>query len=120
MSQGENRLSALSNALKPTFLRWEKLRIPYNFILALILILSHAPTMGLSFVYLPALFVWLVGAVLANLLFLAGPLAEAYFAWIGLRSRWITLSLFLGGILISIPCVMFFKLPFAYWIPGFD
>jgi len=106
--QSESKLKALSDFVKPVFIKWEKLRIPYNLILALFLILTYGPSMGWRFLHPFVLLIWLIGAVLANLCFLAGPLAEAYLAWLGLRSRFVTIGLFVGGVLISVPCVLFF------------
>jgi hypothetical protein len=91
-------------------LRWERLRVLYNLLLVGLVLL---PTGG-SF-QLPSLRevpVLAVGAVLANLCFMAGPVAEAYLSWLGLRSRWVTAGLFAGGLLVSIPCVYMFG--FAY------
>ncbi len=97
-------------ALRSIVLRWERLRILYNLLLVGLVLL---PTGG-SF-QLPSLRevpVLAVGAVLANLCFMAGPVAEAYLSWLGLRSRWVTAGLFAGGLLVSIPCVYMFG--FAY------
>ena len=105
---GEDRLNAVSEFVKPIFVKWEKLRIPYNAVLAVVLVLSHAPRMGMRFIYPLPLLVWLIGAVLANMCFLAGPTAEAYLAWLGLKSGIITAALFVVGILISIPFVVYF------------
>jgi hypothetical protein len=109
---GENKLEALSDFMKPVFLKWENLRIPYNLILALVLVFSHGTSMGWRFLHPFVLLIWLIGAVLANLCFLTGPLAESYIAWLGLRSPIVTAVLFVGGVLISIPCVLFFVAPF--------
>ena len=54
-----------------------------------------------------------VGAVLANLCYLAGPAAESYLAWLGLKSRWVTLALFAGGVLISFPLVYMFGIAYV-------
>ena len=109
--QNDNKLKPLSEFVKPIFMKWEKLRIPYNLILALVLILSHGASMGWRFLHPFVLLIWLIGAVLANLCFLTGPVAESYIAWLGLRSRFVTIGLFVGGVLISIPCVLFFVAP---------
>jgi hypothetical protein len=106
--EAEQRLNALSEFVKPIFLKWEKLRISYNVILALVFIQTQGASMSGRFLQPMVLLIWLIGAVLANLCFLAGPLAEAYAGWLGLRSRWVTFGLFFGGVLISIPCVLFF------------
>jgi len=101
--------------LKPYFQRWEPLRVWYNLILFVVLVVSHVPYMGVAFLEPMVFLIWLAGAVLANICFLAGPLAEAYLSWLGIRSRYILPVLFIGGVLISIPCVVFFTplLPFA-------
>jgi len=109
---GFGKLQALSDFLKPIFRRWEKLRVVYNLILALVLFLSHGLNLGRAFFDPLILLIWLIGAVLANFCFLAGPLAETYLAWVGMRSRWVTAALFIGGVLVSIPCVIFFVTPF--------
>lgn len=91
--------------------RWERLRILYNLILTAIVVLP----LGGGPVELPALAdlpILAVGAVLANLCYLAGPAAECYFALLGLRSRRVTLILFMGGVLVSMPLVYMFG--FAY------
>jgi len=98
--------------MKPFFQKWEKLRSWYNVILATVLVVSHAPHMGVLFLEPMALLIWLIGAVLANICFLAGPLVEAYVSWLGIRSRYVMPLLFIGGVLISIPCVVYFMLPF--------
>ena len=101
--------------MKPFFQKWEKLRSWYNVILGTVLVVSHAPHLRMSFLDPMALLIWLIGAVLANICFLAGPLAEAYLSWLGVRSPYVMPLLFAGGVLISIPCVVFFMpfLPFA-------
>jgi hypothetical protein len=98
--------------LKPFFRAWEKLRIPYNLILAAVLLLSHLPLMGAAFFRPMPLLIWLLGAVGANVLFLAGPQAEAYLDWLGIRSKVVRPALFIAGVLISIPLVWWY-MPFA-------
>ena len=74
----------LSASLKPIFSKWEKLRILYNIILAGILLLTHGLAMGSQFLQPFPLFVWLAGAILANVCFFAGPVTESYLSWLGL------------------------------------
>jgi hypothetical protein len=115
-----NNLQSLSNFVKPIFLKWEKLRLPYNLILAAILLLSQGGNLSTILVLAQSVMLvfWIVGAVLANLCFLAGPLVEAYLTWLGVESRWLTPGLFGLGLLISIPLVLLFPLPFALWTMG--
>jgi hypothetical protein len=97
-------------ALRSIVLRWERLRILYNLMLLGLVLVPTGGTFQLpSLRELPVL---AIGAVLANLCFMAGPLTEAYLSWLGLRSRWVTAGLFAGGLLVSIPCVYMFG--FAY------
>jgi hypothetical protein len=98
--------------LRSTLIRWERLRILYNLILTAIVILP----VGGGPVELPELAdlpILAVGAVLANLCYLAGPAAESYLAWLGLWSRWVTLALFAGGVLISFPLVYMFGIAYV-------
>src|SRR5262245_16447849 len=78
---------AVKVELKPYFRAWEKLRIPYNLSLVVILIVTLIPSVaamrGIFFQPL-TLLSWLIGAVGANILFLAAPLAEAYLDWLGI------------------------------------
>jgi len=97
-------------ALRSIVLRWERLRILYNLVLlGLVLVPTGGSFQLPSLRELPVL---AIGAVLANLCFMAGPVAEVYMSWLGLRSRWVTAGLFAGGLLVSIPCVYMFG--FAY------
>jgi hypothetical protein len=92
--------------LRSILIRWERLRILYNLVLVGLVLL---PTGGS--IHLPSLRelpVLAVGAFLANLCYLAGPVAEAYLSWLGLRSRWVIAGLFAGGVLIAIPLVYMF------------
>lgn len=59
---------------------------------------------------LPPLF---VGAVLANLCFFAGPIAETCLAWLGVRAPIITACRFALGMLVSVPLVFIFGLAYA-------
>jgi hypothetical protein len=109
---GEQATTHLSwlPALRSIVLRWERLRILYNLVLlGLVLVPTGGSFQLPSLRELPAL---AIGAVLANLCFMAGPVAEVYMSWLGLRSRWVTAGLFAGGLLVSIPCVYMFG--FAY------
>ena len=109
---GEQATTHLSwlPALRSIVLRWERLRILYNLVLlGLVLVPTGGSFQLPSLRELPVL---AIGAVLANLCFMAGPVAEVYLSWLGLRSHWVTVVLFAGGLLVSIPCVYMFG--FAY------
>jgi hypothetical protein len=64
--------------------------------------------MGRDFIYLAPL--WLAGVVAANILYLAGPLAESYFAWLGLHSKFLTWIIYILGLVLSITCEYFFPM----------
>jgi hypothetical protein len=104
---------ARSHFLKPIFYKWEKLRLPYNIILAVILWLSHGISLKWQFFQPMFLSIWLAGGIGANLCFFVGPLVESYLTWLGLCRRWVTFVIFVIGVFISLPCVLLF--PFAFW-----
>src|SRR5262245_2258262 len=68
------------------FFSWEKLRLPYNAALAIV-VLSRIGSIALDFV--PHL---IEAAILANICFCMGPVAESYLCWWKVRrliARWI-------------------------------
>lgn len=105
-----NATPSLAQVARPIFMRWERLRLPYNLILAALTIWWHSAM-------LRAWPVWIaigVCAIGANVCFLAGPVVESYLAWLELRSRWIAPAIFLGGVVISVPLVYLFPLIFMH------
>ena len=88
--------------LRAIALGWERLRVVYNVVLAGLcspLALLRGPD-----VYAAPAF-WgncVAGAVLANVLFFAGPLTEAYVDWLGLRHPAVRWALFAVGLLASL------------------
>lgn len=109
---GDRGGGVLSHVLKPIFYKWEKLRLPYNLILAVILLLSHGLNLKWQFFHPIWLSIWLAGAIGANLCFFAGPLVESYLTWLGFCPRWVTGVIFVLGVFLSVPCVLLF--PFAF------
>jgi len=112
MNDGSPFGAAFLPVLRSILIRWERLRILYNLVLTAVVILP----VGGDPLTLPEpadLPILAVGAVLANLCYLAGPAAESYLAWLGLRSRWVTLALFAGGVLISFPLVYMFGIAYV-------
>ncbi|MEM8737408.1 MAG: hypothetical protein AAGG38_02880 [Planctomycetota bacterium] len=90
---------------KQIFIRWEKLRLIYNLVMGLILLAAFAIYAAPDW---PSLEVWLgylglcaVGGVIANFCFFAAPVAEIYLAWLGWRTRWSTVLLFTGGVIVT-------------------
>ena len=81
MNSGSHFGPGFLPVLRSTLIRWERLRILYNLILIAIVVLP----VGGGPVELPELAdlpILAVGAVLANLCYLAGPAAESYLAWL--------------------------------------
>jgi hypothetical protein len=81
---------------------WEKLRILYNGILGVeaIFVFFAGWSMGNN----PGdiLESLLLGALIANLCFCAGPVIDGYLSWFGFRSRAITWVIFLIGLGIAV------------------
>ena len=111
MGENTSMLNRLAAQARQVFLRWERLRVPYNALLVAVVMLPAGG--GFSWPDPGDFLILLMGAVLANLCFLAGPVAETYLAWLGMRSKWVTAVLFVGGVLVSIPCIYFFGFSIA-------
>ncbi len=84
---------------RSVFLAWEKLRIAYVILLSLITVLLTGVT-GILNLRLLRLIV--VGAVVANVAYFAGPTIETYVRWLGYNRTWPRWVMFIGGTLISI------------------
>lgn len=90
---------SLSEIARSVFLAWEKLRIAYVIILALITIVVT----GVSGLFeLRILRLIILGGVVANVAFFAGPSIETYVRWLGYNRTWPRWLMFIGGTLISI------------------
>ena len=99
--------------VKGIFIKWEKLRVPYNLILLITLVVSLATvsqSMRGHFINPSIIIAWLFAAIGANICYFAAPIVEAYACWLGVKGRWITTILFVLGVLISIPLVAVFGL----------
>ena len=80
--------------LKQVFFAWEKLRVLYVAALAVVT-LSNIPIEAMKH-----LEVWVAVAVLAvgaNVCYFAGPIAETYLCWLGLRRNMVRTALFVVG-----------------------
>lgn len=78
--------------------RWERLRILYNLILAAVVLLLGARSLGE-----PGFLRWLVArAFAANVLYCVGPIANAYAHWLGLRHVAVTTALFVLGTMLAV------------------
>ena len=79
---------------------WERLRIVYNALLVAVSLGVLLLTFGLG-----SLSNWIelvLGALLANLCFCAGPIVSAYMAWFNIRSRGFDLLMFGAGTTLSV------------------
>lgn len=79
------------------FLAWERLRLIYLFVLAVVTLLMT----GAQLMQLQMLALVLGGAVMANLCFFAGPIIETYVRWLGYQRTWVRWFLFVGGLILS-------------------
>ena len=86
-----------------TFLAWEKLRVIYVAILAVITILLIAPS---GFLDERVLLLVVEGAVVANAAYFAGPTIETYIKWLGYDRAWPRWVMFGAGTLLSIVLVV--------------
>jgi hypothetical protein len=93
----EPRDTSLLGIARPTFIAWEKLRIAYIAVLGLLTVLLA----GGDLFRLQMIEMIIVGAVISNLCYFAGPLAETYVRWLGLRTIWVRVFLFAAGLLFS-------------------
>jgi hypothetical protein len=80
------------------FVQWEKLRLLYLAALSCFCILIVGPSRLTSNNVIGVL---ITGAIAANILYFAGPVVEAYVAWLGYRPKWFRWLLFVGGTLLS-------------------
>jgi hypothetical protein len=88
-------------AAKRICIEWEKLRILYNGALISLVVYAIDKTRPAIFQTFEFWAVCAGGAIIANICFLGGPIAEAYFHWIGVRHWAIRWSLLLVGTLIA-------------------
>ncbi len=91
--------TSLQAIARRVFLAWEKLRILYVIILALVTVLLTGVTGVLN---LGLLRLILLGAVVANVAYFAGPAIETYVRWLGYNRAWPRWVMFIGGTLIAI------------------
>ena len=80
LATADNANPALLTIARQTFLAWEKLRVVYVTILAVITILLIAPS---GFLNRRLLLLTAEGAVVANIAYFAGPTIETYIKWLG-------------------------------------
>lgn len=93
-------------------LEWEKGRILYNAVLVGFVLYFAFPALAHS----PFWLFLIQGAVIANLCFFAGPLAEAYLRYLGLRHPLVRAALLVGGTLLAL-FLTFWAILIFIWEP---
>lgn len=91
--------SSLDVIAKRTFLAWEKLRVLYIAILAVVTLL--ACIMSMPWRDPENLILIIPCAIAANVLYLAGPAVDTYIRWLGYRESWPRFAMFIGGTALS-------------------
>jgi len=86
-------------ALGP-FVAWERLRIWYNLILMVVVVATALPLRPLWFSD-RLLFYCIEGAILANICFCVGLVAESYLRIVGWWRDWHRIALFIMGTLLA-------------------
>jgi hypothetical protein len=108
-------LGAIARA---TFLAWEKLRLLYVAILGsltLLLAVLESTELLWSFRFWATV---VQGAVAANICYFAGPVAETFVTWLGLRARWPRVVLFSFGTILS--CLLALGVLAGLLLPDMD
>ncbi len=92
---------------KNIFLKWERLRLVYNAVLVVTVVVAWARWgchHGCVHAGVPVFLI--ARAIMANVCFTAGPAVEAYASWLGCRARWLRPALFILGTLFAILLVV--------------
>jgi hypothetical protein len=90
-----------SDAWRRVFVRWERWRIAYNLALAAVVVTLALAYGGNDFDWRRFAGQCTLGALVGNICYLAGPTAEVYLRWLGLRHRAIAPLLFVCGLLLA-------------------
>ena len=103
----------LQEIARTTFVAWEKLRLIYIGVLALVTIAAAA--MSGKPIDIDLAWATVVGAIFANACYFAGPITETYVTWLGYRGSWLRLALFVTGTLfacgLALGTIVFLTLP---------
>ena len=87
-------------SIRSVFLAWEHLRVVYNLVLLLVTFASW--TIGKNALsFLGLLSVGVKGAIVANILFFAGPALDGYVQWLGWRQPLFRRFLFGAGLVFA-------------------
>jgi hypothetical protein len=111
-----NWIGTITAAARPIIWRWARLWPLYLAVLVLAGVLEQGLFgEGLAAVLDPAyLLLWLVAAAACSALFSTGPILETGLALAGMRSRWVTLTLFSLGCVITVPAAVVITLFLAF------
>ena len=92
-----------ADSIRQIFRAWERLRIIYNLVLIpwTILLLWALGTHHEHPLAPSSLGTALLGGVLANFCFFAGPVLESYASWLGIRLRSLRGVLFVAGLVFT-------------------
>lgn len=95
-SRDDRNLSVIA---RDSLLAWEKLRIVYIGVLAVVtimaMVLNGAPSAEQALLTIEC-------AIVANLAYFAGPIVDTYIRWLGYRRAWPRWAMFVGGTILSI------------------
>ena len=92
---------SLGTIARATFLAWEKLRLIYVAVLAVVVLLMgllEGPSQFASFRFWATV---AAGAFVANLCFFAAPIIETYVTWLGFHTKWLRIVMFVLGTLFA-------------------
>ena len=82
--------------------RWERLRFWFNAILTFETVFMILTSRPLARTQTPLPILLVECCIAANLCFCAGPVANAYAQWLGLRHRAVTFLLFFAGTVLAV------------------
>ena len=94
---------SVKDVLRTVLWEWEKLRLPYLAVVALAVLATTAAAGAFDLRWVEII---VEGAVVANVAYFAGPLAETYLRWLGYDRTWPRWALFAGG--VALTCVLAF------------
>ncbi len=96
--------------------RWERLRIIYNAILTVEVLVISLPMFRMTWAHRGFLVELILGAVGANLCYCAGPVINFYFHCANIRGRAVTTVLFVMGTAVAMLLTLLYVLLFT-WLP---
>lgn len=88
-------------SVRRVFARWERWRIAYNLVLVLLVGFLAFAGGGTDSDWRRFAVQCILGAILANLCYFAGPITEACFQWLGFRHRALMPLLFIAGLVLA-------------------